>query len=187
MPYGIISALYQGSGESGGFVVWIGVAGAIVLVLLIALTLKTRTGNSNSNSNGNGNGMHQLQRKRAFTANNVETKRFTTTRFQEGYEMTQVDDLLAKAAAELRRLEDENTSLQRQPAASGRGAVPAATPILTAEAVVKQKFNPTRIRAGYAQDEVDDFLDELVLALRTWTSENEELRARSVDGGASSR
>ncbi|NAZ82416.1 DivIVA domain-containing protein [Kineococcus sp. R8] len=47
---------------------------------------------------------------------------------------------------------------------------------LTPEDVVNKRFNPTRVREGYAQDEVDDFLDEVVAELRRLTSENDDLR-----------
>ena len=48
---------------------------------------------------------------------------------------------------------------------------------LSPEDVVSKRFNPTRVREGYAQDEVDDFLDEVVAELRRLTSENDGLRA----------
>ncbi|TFD81623.1 DivIVA domain-containing protein [Cryobacterium fucosi] len=55
---------------------------------------------------------------------------------------------------------------------------------LTPEDVVNKRFQSTKFREGYDQDEVDDFLDEVVVELRRLTAENEELRARvSADGG----
>ena len=33
---------------------------------------------------------------------------------------------------------------------------------LTAEDVINKRFQPTKFREGYDQDEVDDFLDEVV-------------------------
>lgn len=50
--------------------------------------------------------------------------------------------------------------------------------LLTAEDVFNKKFQPTRLREGYDQDEVDDFLDEVVNTLRVVTNENEELRQK---------
>lgn len=50
---------------------------------------------------------------------------------------------------------------------------------LTPEDVVNKRFQPTKFREGYDQDEVDDFLDEIVIELRRLTQENEELRARA--------
>lgn len=49
---------------------------------------------------------------------------------------------------------------------------------LTPEDVVNKRFQPTKFREGYDQDEVDDFLDEVVVELRRLNGENEELRQR---------
>ncbi|MBK5237938.1 MAG: DivIVA domain-containing protein [Actinomycetales bacterium] len=49
---------------------------------------------------------------------------------------------------------------------------------LTPEDVVNKRFQQTKFREGYDQDEVDDFLDEIVVELRRLTQENEELRAK---------
>lgn len=49
---------------------------------------------------------------------------------------------------------------------------------LTPEDVVNKRFQPTKFREGYDQDEVDDFLDEIVVELRRLTAENEELRKK---------
>lgn len=51
---------------------------------------------------------------------------------------------------------------------------------LTPEDVVNKRFQPTKFREGYDQDEVDDFLDEIVVELRRLTQENEELRAKAA-------
>jgi DivIVA domain-containing protein len=53
---------------------------------------------------------------------------------------------------------------------------------LTPEDVVNKRFQPTKFREGYDQDEVDDFLDEVVVELRRLNQENEELRQRLVAG-----
>lgn len=55
---------------------------------------------------------------------------------------------------------------------------------LTPEDVVNKRFQPTKFREGYDQDEVDDFLDEIVVELRRLTQENEELRRRLSESGA---
>jgi len=55
---------------------------------------------------------------------------------------------------------------------------------LSPEDVVNKRFNPTKFREGYDQDEVDDFLDEVVVELRRLNQENEELRQRLVAGEA---
>ena len=49
---------------------------------------------------------------------------------------------------------------------------------LTPEDVVNKRFQSTKFREGYDQDEVDDFLDEVVVELRRLTKENEELRGQ---------
>ncbi len=51
---------------------------------------------------------------------------------------------------------------------------------LTPEDVVNKRFQQTKFREGYDQDEVDDFLDEIVIELRRLTQENDELRQRAV-------
>ena len=55
---------------------------------------------------------------------------------------------------------------------------------LTPEDVVNKRFQPTKFREGYDQDEVDDFLDEVVVELRRLNQENEELRQRLVASDA---
>lgn len=49
---------------------------------------------------------------------------------------------------------------------------------LTPEDVVNKRFQPTKFREGYDQDEVDDFLDEVVNELRRLNAESEELREK---------
>lgn len=51
---------------------------------------------------------------------------------------------------------------------------------LTPEDVVNKRFQPTKFREGYDQDEVDDFLDEVVVELRRLGQENEDLRQRMI-------
>jgi len=55
---------------------------------------------------------------------------------------------------------------------------------LTPEDVVNKRFQPTKFREGYDQDEVDDFLDEVVVELRRLNQENVELRQRLVASDA---
>jgi DivIVA domain-containing protein len=50
---------------------------------------------------------------------------------------------------------------------------------LSPEDVVNKRFQPTKFREGYDQDEVDDFLDEVVVELRRLNQENEELRQKA--------
>jgi len=49
---------------------------------------------------------------------------------------------------------------------------------LTPEDVVNKRFESTKFREGYDQDDVDDFLDEVVVELRRLNQENQELRQR---------
>ena len=60
---------------------------------------------------------------------------------------------------------------------------------LTPEDVVNKQFQQTKFREGYDQDEVDDFLDEVVVELRRLLQENNELKARleGSDSGESSQ
>ena len=58
---------------------------------------------------------------------------------------------------------------------------------LTPEDVVNKRFQPTKFREGYDQDEVDDFLDEIVVELRRLNQGNDELRRKVSelqDGGS---
>lgn len=48
--------------------------------------------------------------------------------------------------------------------------------MLTPEDVLNKAFQTTKFREGYDQDEVDDFLDQVVVELRRLNQENEELR-----------
>ncbi|WP_247045082.1 DivIVA domain-containing protein [Arthrobacter rhizosphaerae] len=57
---------------------------------------------------------------------------------------------------------------------------------LTPEDVVNKRFQPTKFREGYDQDEVDDFLDEIVVELRRLNQENDELRKKLAEGGSGS-
>lgn len=50
--------------------------------------------------------------------------------------------------------------------------------LLTADDVLNKKFQATKFREGYEQDEVDEFLDEVVEAMRQLEAENAELKAQ---------
>ena len=50
--------------------------------------------------------------------------------------------------------------------------------LLTADDVLNKKFQSTKFREGYDQDEVDDFLDEIVNTLRELQNENEDLKTK---------
>ena len=59
---------------------------------------------------------------------------------------------------------------------------------LTPEDVVTKQFQHVRFKEGFDPDEVDDFLDEIVVEWRKTIAENEELKARvaELESGASS-
>lgn len=48
---------------------------------------------------------------------------------------------------------------------------------LTPVEILSKRFQTTKFRDGYDQDEVDDFLDAVVLEMRRLIAENEDLRA----------
>lgn len=50
--------------------------------------------------------------------------------------------------------------------------------LLTADDVLNKKFQATKFREGYDQDEVDDFLDEVVNTLRAVQAENDDLKTK---------
>ena len=50
--------------------------------------------------------------------------------------------------------------------------------LLTADEVLNKKFQATKFREGYDQDEVDDFLDEVVNTLRDIQGENDDLKSK---------
>jgi DivIVA domain-containing protein len=54
---------------------------------------------------------------------------------------------------------------------------------LTPEDVVNKRFQPTKFREGYDQDEVDDFLDEVVVELRRLGQENDDLKQQLAAAG----
>ena len=114
------------------------------------------------------------KKKPLITADEVAEKRFMPTKIRQGYDSEQVTELLKTVVQELRRLEKEREQLQK--ADILRQPVPVTSPIITPEQVVNQRFAVSQFRPGLDQDEVDDFLDIVVLELRRWTTENEQLR-----------
>lgn len=53
---------------------------------------------------------------------------------------------------------------------------------LIPEDIVNKRFQSTKFREGYDQDEVDDFLDEVVVEMRRLAAENEELAKKLAVG-----
>ena len=94
-----------------------------------------------------------------LTSNDVDNVRFTATQFREGYEQHEVDGFLEKIASTLRVLQAGTNS-------TGYASNIAGVKVLTADDVQSMKFQGTRFREGYEQDEVDSFLDHVVETLR---------------------
>jgi len=55
---------------------------------------------------------------------------------------------------------------------------------LTPEDIVNKRFQSTKFREGYDQDEVDDFLDEVVVEMRRLVGENDELAKKMAGSEA---
>lgn len=58
---------------------------------------------------------------------------------------------------------------------------------LTPEQIVNKSFRVTKFREGYDQDEVDDFLDEVVETVRDLVREIDELKRSGVSGVSSAQ
>jgi len=54
---------------------------------------------------------------------------------------------------------------------------------LSPEDILTKRFLTTKFREGYDQDEVDDFLDEIVLEFRRVVTENQDLKSGGTDLG----
>lgn len=160
---------------SENLIFWLTVAAGIMLVLLLALTIKSKMVPGTEVSGTKAVRRPKIK-KPLLTADEVVSQRFMPTKFREGYAQDQVDELLERIVLELRRLQEENERLQLRMANPRSEPVSVTDPILSPEQVVLHKFKPTKLREGYAQDEVDDFLDKVVLDLRLWASENDRLR-----------
>ncbi len=98
-----------------------------------------------------------------ITAEDVRSRKFSTTKFREGYDIEEVDTYLDQIGQTLKSLEG--------------GAAPTAPGLLGPEDVLAKVFDTVKFREGYALDEVDDLLDVVVQALQ-------EHRARALATGA---
>src|SRR3954452_6090488 len=71
-----------------------------------------------------------------LTPEDVQSKRFSTVRFKEGYDEEEVDAFLDEVEAELRRLLGENSELRSHPApAAAPAPIAAAAPVAPARPV----------------------------------------------------
>ncbi|MGC5168929.1 DivIVA domain-containing protein [Luteimicrobium sp. DT211] len=98
-----------------------------------------------------------------ITAEDVRSRKFSTTKFREGYDIEEVDGYLDEIGQTLTSLEG--------------GAAPTSPGLLGPEDVLAKVFDTVKFREGYAIDEVDDLLDVVVHGLQ-------EYKARALATGA---
>ena len=95
---------------------------------------------------------------RILASDDVSSKKFSTTSLREGYEQDAIDLFMDEAA---RTLQDHET----------RASGPPPHGVLTSSDLLNKKFNITKFRQeGYEQDQVDEFLDEVVEVLKAYES-----------------
>ncbi|PSK99568.1 DivIVA domain-containing protein [Murinocardiopsis flavida] len=93
-------------------------------------------------------------RPTGMTPADVRNRYFDTTRMHTGYDEEEVDSFLDHVEATLVTLRDGKDA----PGATESG-------MLTAARVRAERFTTTRLRPGYAPDQVDAFLDEVAAEL----------------------
>lgn len=160
--------------EVSGYQIDGGVVAAIIIALLLFASFAFRgpKGPKSDLQSSDSSGAT----KHLLTPEDIVAVKFMATKFQEGYERDQVDALLDQATRELQRIQDEHVSLKLS-AADPDHVTSLSEPIITPEGLVNARFKPTKFREGYSQDQVDDFIDHIVVTLRYWAQENEELKA----------
>lgn len=97
------------------------------------------------------------------TSHDVLESRFHPTRLRPGYSVDEVDDFLDRCRATLDHYETGGSA-----AAVSLTKTSAVRGLLTAAEVRSVKFPTTRWREGYAMEEVDDLLDQVVNELVRW-------------------
>jgi DivIVA domain-containing protein len=124
----------------------------------------------------------------SLTPADVRNKQFGMTRFRPGYIDEEVDAFLDAIEAGLDRLIRENEELRGELATGMRGGIPRVPeprtplrPVLSGADVRNKQFGLSRLRPGYIDEEVDEFLIEVESELDQLTRENEELRARLAE------
>lgn len=182
MSFERLSLFAQGNDDDGGYGI-LNVALILVALLIVFIwksfkSKRTPAADTKTASLNRQAPSRSAPKRHTITAEEVVNIRFQPTKFSAGYDQDQVDDLLSRTIRELQRLQDENELLQLRTVNPLSGPVPIIDPTLTPEQVVNQRFQPTKFRAGYSQNQVDDFLDKVVMGLREWTSENERLRVK---------
>jgi DivIVA domain-containing protein len=126
----------------------------------------------------------------SLTPVDVRNKQFGMTRFRPGYIDAEVDAFLDAIEAGLDRLIQENEELRAELATGMRGGIargPAPRAllsgpgVLTAADVRNKHFGLSRLRPGYIDAEVDEFLIEVENELERLMRENDEVRARLAE------
>ena len=97
----------------------------------------------------------------ALTSQDVLNKKFSATRFSEGYEQDEIDEFLDEITETLRAWE-------KRTAAGASQSADAPSGMLTSQDVLNKKFSVGKFFEGYEQSEVDAFLDEIMRALRNY-------------------
>lgn len=166
MSFENISMLAQNSSSTTSSVfMW-----AIVLLLIVVTYLLMKPSKSSSPDKNGG-----ILSSNILKAEDIVVKNFQPTKFREGYAQDSVDQFLERVVVEFRRLQEESARLQTYTGNTEEKPLPIDTPTMTPADVVNQKFKPTKFSEGYDQDEVDDYLDKIVMSLRHWSTENEAL------------
>ncbi len=106
-----------------------------------------------------------------LSSSEVTHAKFTETKFRQGYDVTEVDQYLSLLSQTLKVHE------------SGRSMLSSASELITPDSVLDHRFTVTKFRPGYDAVEVDDFLDEVLAALREHEVEHEENTARAATPG----
>lgn len=180
MVFERLSLLADGGTENGGYVtLWISFIAVALLVFVLIKAFKPKRAAGEEGTTA------ESAKKWTITAEEVVLTRFRPTKFKEGYDQDQVDDLLDRVVQELRRLQEENESLGLTRANPRRGPVSVGDPIITPEQLTSQKFTATRLREGYSQADVDDFLAKVVAGLRERIAENKRLKGQFAGNGHS--
>ena len=97
----------------------------------------------------------------ALTSQDVLNKKFSATRFSEGYEQDEIEEFLDEITETLRAWE-------KRTAAGASQSADAPSGMLTSQDVLNKKFSVGKFFEGYEQSEVDAFLDEIMRALRNY-------------------
>lgn len=97
------------------------------------------------------------------TSHDVLESRFHPTRLRTGYSVDEVDDFLDRCRATLTHYETGGSA-----AAVSLAKSPGTGALLTAADARSVRFPTTKWREGYAMEEVDDLLDQVVNELVRW-------------------